>query len=68
MELVQHLQKDEELQRAAVCSLLERSDARTWGLVQQVSLVEQQLAQLTALELQRRNHQLSEQLVLTLNQ
>ncbi|XP_052122220.1 E3 ubiquitin-protein ligase LRSAM1 isoform X3 [Frankliniella occidentalis] len=62
MELVQRLQKDEELQRAAVCSLLERSDARTWGLVQQVSLVEQQLAQLTALELQRRNHQLSEQL------
>ncbi|KAK3932095.1 E3 ubiquitin-protein ligase LRSAM1 [Frankliniella fusca] len=62
MELVQRLQRDEELQRAAVCSLLERSDARTWGLVQQVSIVEQQLAQLTALELQRRNHQLSEQL------
>lgn len=63
MELVQRLQRDEELQRAAVCSLLERGDARTWGLVQQVALVEQQLAQLTALELQRRNHQLSEQLV-----
>ncbi|KAJ1525284.1 hypothetical protein ONE63_010107 [Megalurothrips usitatus] len=62
MELVHRLQRDEELQKAAVCSLLERSDARTWGLVQQVALVEQQLAQLTALELQRRNHQLSEQL------
>ncbi|XP_034255131.1 E3 ubiquitin-protein ligase LRSAM1-like isoform X2 [Thrips palmi] len=62
LELVQRLQRDEELQKAAVCSLLERSDARTWGLVQQVALVEQQLAQLTALELQRRNHQLSEQL------
>lgn len=63
LELVQRLQRDEELQRAAVCSLLERSDARTWGLVQQVALVEKQLAQLTALELQRKNHQLSEQLV-----
>ena len=62
-ELVSRLQKDEELQRAAVSALLERSDARSWGLVQQVALVENQLAALTALELQRRKHELSEQLV-----
>jgi hypothetical protein len=37
MELVGRLQKDEELQRAAVAALLEQSDARSWSLVHQVT-------------------------------
>ena len=62
-ELVGRLQKDEELQRAAVGALLERSDARSWGLVQQVALVESQLAALTAVEMERRKLEMDEQVV-----
>jgi E3 ubiquitin-protein ligase LRSAM1 len=62
-ELIGRLQKDEELQCAAVAALLERSDARSWSLVHQVSLVESQLAALTAVEMERRKLQLSEQVV-----
>jgi E3 ubiquitin-protein ligase LRSAM1 len=60
-ELMGRLQKDEELQCAAVGALLERSDARSWGLVHQVSLVESQLAALTAVEMERKKLQMSEQ-------
>ncbi|XP_067015891.2 E3 ubiquitin-protein ligase LRSAM1 isoform X2 [Anabrus simplex] len=59
-ELVNHLQKDEELQRAAVATLLERNDARSWGLLQQVKLVEAQLAALSALEMKRRSLRITE--------
>ncbi|KAJ9589869.1 hypothetical protein L9F63_017024, partial [Diploptera punctata] len=62
-ELVGRLQKDEELQRAAVGALLERSDARSWGLVQQVALVESQLAALTAVEMERRKLEMDEQVM-----
>lgn len=57
------LQSDENLQRAAVGALLERGDARSWGLIQQVKLVESQLAELTAIEMKRRKLQVIEQLV-----
>jgi E3 ubiquitin-protein ligase LRSAM1 len=63
VELVGRLQKDEELQFAAVGALLERSDARSWSLVHQVALVESQLAALTAVEMERRKLQMSEQVV-----
>jgi E3 ubiquitin-protein ligase LRSAM1 len=63
VELVGRLQKDEELQCAAVGALLERSDARSWSLVHQVSLVESQLAALTAVEMERRKLHMSQQVV-----
>jgi hypothetical protein len=63
VELVGRLQNDEELQCAAVGALLERSDARSWSLVQQVTLVQSQLAALTAVEMERRKLQISEQVV-----
>ncbi|GLH09614.1 Leucine-rich repeat protein soc-2 homolog, partial [Gryllus bimaculatus] len=55
------LNQNEELQRAAVATLLERSDARSWGLTQHLRLVQEQLATLTALEMKRRHLQISEQ-------
>lgn len=61
--LVCQLQKDMELQRMAVGALLERGDARSWGLVQQVHLVESQLAKLTAIEMDRRKLEMNEHLV-----
>ncbi|XP_046397759.1 E3 ubiquitin-protein ligase LRSAM1-like isoform X2 [Ischnura elegans] len=62
-ELVKRLQRDAELQRAAVGALLERGDARSWGLAQEVALVQAQLADLTAVELERRRLEMNEQLV-----
>ncbi|XP_022908805.1 E3 ubiquitin-protein ligase LRSAM1-like isoform X2 [Onthophagus taurus] len=61
-ELVDTLQNDSELQKAAVGTLLEKSDARIWGLVQQVRLVESQLAALTSIELDRKKLKIDKQI------
>ncbi|CAH0547478.1 unnamed protein product [Brassicogethes aeneus] len=53
-ELLSKLQEERDLQKAAVGTLLERGDARSWGLLQQVRLVEAQLAALTTIEMDRR--------------
>ena len=62
-ELIINLQRDSELQKAAVGALLERGDARSWGLVQHVRLVESQLAALTVIEVDRRKLEMDQQLV-----
>ncbi|XP_012287383.1 E3 ubiquitin-protein ligase LRSAM1 isoform X2 [Orussus abietinus] len=61
-DLVDKLRKDEALQKAAVAALLERSDARSWSIVQQVNLVQSQLAALTIIELERRKLEINQQL------
>lgn len=66
-ELLAQLQDDNELQKVAVGALLERGDARSWGLVQQVRLVESQLAALTSIELDRRKLEVDEHLVCILH-
>ncbi|CAH1183755.1 unnamed protein product [Phaedon cochleariae] len=53
-ELVNKLIQDDNLQRIAVGALLERGDARSWGLLQRIRLVESQLAALTRLELDKK--------------
>ncbi|KAF5273286.1 hypothetical protein FQR65_LT04708 [Abscondita terminalis] len=58
--LVSQLQDDVDLQKAAVGALLEIGDARSWGLVQQVRMVETQLAALTNIELNRRKLKMDE--------
>lgn len=62
-DLVNRLRKDEVLQRAAVAALLERSDARSWSIVQQVTLVQSQLAALTSIELERKKFEINQQIV-----
>lgn len=62
-EFVAQLQNDEELQKAAVGALLERGDARSWGLLQQVRFVEAQLAALTAIEIDKKKLELDQHLV-----
>ncbi|KAJ8927929.1 hypothetical protein NQ314_019559 [Rhamnusium bicolor] len=59
-ELVNKLKVDSDLQRAAVGTLLERGDARSWSLLQQVRLVESQLAALTHIEIDRHKLQMDE--------
>ncbi|XP_054013261.1 E3 ubiquitin-protein ligase LRSAM1-like isoform X2 [Hylaeus anthracinus] len=60
--LIDALRQDEVLQKAAVAALLERSDARCWSIVQQVNLVQSQLAALTTIELERRKLEINQQL------
>lgn len=58
------IMQDEELQKIAVCSLIEKNDARTWGLMEQVRIVESQLAAMTHMEIERRKHSVDERLVI----
>jgi len=62
-DLVDRLRQDEVLQKAAVAALLERSDARSWSIIQQMNLVQSQLAALTNIELERRKLEINQQLV-----
>ncbi|CAG9854751.1 unnamed protein product [Phyllotreta striolata] len=62
VELVNKLIIDNNLQKAAVATLLERGDARSWGLLQQIRFVESQLAALTRLEIDRKKLQMDEHL------
>lgn len=59
-DMIMKLLKDENLQKAAVGALLEKCDARTWGLVQEISLVESNLAKLSSIELDRRKLELDD--------
>lgn len=62
-DLVVRLREDEQLQKALVAALLERSDARSWSIVQQVNLVQSQLAALTTIELERRKYEINQHIV-----
>lgn len=61
-DLVDRLRQDEVLQKAAVAALLERSDARSWSIIQQMNLVQSQLAALTNIELERKKLEINQQL------
>lgn len=53
-QFVEQLLRDEDVQKAAVASLLEKVDTRSWSLVQEISLVEKNLAKLSAIELEKK--------------
>ncbi|XP_043490704.1 E3 ubiquitin-protein ligase LRSAM1-like isoform X3 [Polistes fuscatus] len=61
-DLIDKIRQDEVLQKVAVAALLERSDARSWSIMQQVNLVQSQLAALTNIELERRKFEMNQQL------
>lgn len=61
-DLIDKIRQDEVLQKVAVAALLERSDARSWSIMQQVNLVQSQLAALTNIELERRKFEINQQL------
>lgn len=54
---------DENWQKVAVAKFIEQNDARTWGLVEQVRLVESQLAAMTQCEIERKKCEMSDRLV-----
>lgn len=46
--------EDEELQKRAVSELIAINDSRSWGLMEQLRIVEAKLAEMTAMELNRK--------------
>lgn len=60
---VHKIMQDEELQKGAVTQLIANTDARTWALVEQVRIVESQLATVTHFEIERRKLCVNESLV-----
>lgn len=62
-EMINQLRRDESLQKAALTALLERSDARSWSIVQQVHLIQSQLVTLTNIELERKKLEITQQIV-----
>lgn len=62
-EIIDKVNYDENLQKSAVAKLISLNDARTWGLVQQVRIVESQLANMTCLEIGRKKLCIDEHMV-----
>lgn len=56
------IMQDEDLQKTAVCSLIAKNDSRTWALMEQVRIVESQLASMTHIEIERRKLSVDERL------
>lgn len=61
--VVSKITQNEELQKAAFATLIEKNDARTWGLVEQVRIVELQLASMTNCEIERKKLHLDDRIV-----
>lgn len=61
-EIIEKICEDEELQKQAVVTLIEMNDARTWGLVEQLKIVESQLAGMTQLEIDKKKYSSVEQM------
>lgn len=62
-EVVIKIMQDEDLQKSAVATLITENDARTWGLMEQMRIVESQLAAMTCCEIERQKLSADEQLV-----
>lgn len=62
-QLIQTLRDDNDLQKSAVISILEKSDASSWEIKKQILFVENKLAELTRLELAKRKLESDSQVV-----
>lgn len=61
--VVAKITQNEELQKAAFAALIEKNDARSWGLIEQVRIVESQLASMTNCEIERKKLNLDDRIV-----
>ncbi|XP_052872922.1 E3 ubiquitin-protein ligase LRSAM1-like [Anopheles cruzii] len=62
-EVIDQITVDEDIQKSAVAALIARNDSRTWGLVEQVRIVESQLAALTLYEIERKKSNQDDQII-----
>ncbi|XP_039765704.1 E3 ubiquitin-protein ligase LRSAM1-like [Pararge aegeria] len=53
--LVQTLLEDQDIQKAIVSSLLEKVDAKSWSLNQEIALISENLARLSVIEQEKKN-------------
>uniref|UniRef100_A0A1B0D9J5 Uncharacterized protein n=1 Tax=Phlebotomus papatasi TaxID=29031 RepID=A0A1B0D9J5_PHLPP len=61
-QIVTEINRDEELQKAAVATLISKNDARSWGLVEQLRIVEGQLAAMSVFEMEKKKLATEEQI------
>lgn len=54
MDLVEKVNQNEDWQKSAVAALIAKNDARSWGLMEQIKIVESQIAAMTNLELDKK--------------
>jgi E3 ubiquitin-protein ligase LRSAM1 len=54
MELVEKINHDEEWQKSAVATLIAKNDARSWGIIEQIKIVESQIAAMTNYEIDKK--------------
>lgn len=53
-QLVEKINQDEEWQKSAVATLIAKNDARSWGLMEQIKIVEAQIAAMTNYEIDKK--------------
>lgn len=53
-EIIDKVNQDEDWQKSAVAALIAKNDARSWGLMEQIKIVESQIAALTNLEIDKK--------------
>lgn len=53
-EIIERVHEDENWQKSAVAALIAKNDARSWGLMEQIKIVESQIAALTNLEIDKK--------------
>lgn len=53
-DLIDKINQDEAWQKSAVAALIVKSDARSWGLMEQIKIVEQQIAAMTNYEIDKK--------------
>ncbi|GAB0093840.1 E3 ubiquitin-protein ligase LRSAM1 [Sergentomyia squamirostris] len=61
-QIVTEINRDEELQKAAVATLISKNDARSWGLMEQLRIVEGQLAVMSRFEIDKKKLATEEQI------
>lgn len=54
MDLVDKVNQNEDWQKSAVAALIAKNDARSWGLMEQIKIVESQIAAMTNLEIDKK--------------
>ncbi|CAH2989981.1 unnamed protein product [Chilo suppressalis] len=57
--LVGQLLEDQDVQKALVASLMEKTDARTWSLNEEISLISSHLVRLSAIEQEKKKMEIS---------
>lgn len=53
-EIIDKVNQDEVWQKSAVAALIAKNDARSWGLMEQIKIVEAQIAAMTNLEIDKK--------------